>query len=154
MRDSPYKDLPPLERRPDGSLYRMTPAQRKQAASLIRRECCCCECMYSGMEYPLIQGNRLDLDTLCLVEHFKESPLVQETVIDLVRALPDLTVDDRENFLLMLTAPENHLKNAEVTMAQKDRKKCRFSPLFQTRKQEYSYRLCGGGCTPYFFAKI
>ena len=37
MRDNPYKDLPPLERRPDGSLYRMTPAQRKQAASLIRR---------------------------------------------------------------------------------------------------------------------
>ena len=31
MRDNPYKDLPPLERRPDGSLYRMTPAQRKQA---------------------------------------------------------------------------------------------------------------------------
>ena len=43
MIDNPYKDLPPLERRPDGSLYRMTPAQRKQAASLIRRECCCCE---------------------------------------------------------------------------------------------------------------
>jgi len=43
MRDNPYKDLPPLECRPDGSLYRMTPAQRKQAASLIRRECCCCE---------------------------------------------------------------------------------------------------------------
>ena len=42
MRDNPYKDLPPLERRLDGSLYRMTPAQRKQAASLIRRECCCC----------------------------------------------------------------------------------------------------------------
>ena len=43
MRDNPYKDLPPLERRPDGSLYRMTPAQRKQAVSLIRRECCNCE---------------------------------------------------------------------------------------------------------------
>ena len=43
MRDNPYKDLPPLERRPDGTLCRMTPAQRKQAASLIRRECCCCE---------------------------------------------------------------------------------------------------------------
>ena len=38
MRDNPYKDLPPLERRPNGSLYRMTPAQRKQAASLIRLE--------------------------------------------------------------------------------------------------------------------
>ena len=43
MRDNPYKDLPPLERRPDGSLYRMTPAQRKQANALIRRECCNCE---------------------------------------------------------------------------------------------------------------
>ena len=43
MRDNTYKDLPPLERRPDGSLYRMTPAQRKQANSLIRRECCNCE---------------------------------------------------------------------------------------------------------------
>ena len=43
MRDNPYKDLPPLERRPDGSLYRMTPAQRNRRASLIRRECCCCE---------------------------------------------------------------------------------------------------------------
>ena len=39
---------------------------------------------------------------------------MQEAVIDLVRALPDLTVDDRENFLLMLTDPKNHLKNAEV----------------------------------------
>ena len=38
MRNNLYKDLPPLERRPDGSLYRLTPAQRKQAASLIRRE--------------------------------------------------------------------------------------------------------------------
>ena len=43
MRENPYKDLPPLERKPDGSLYRMTPAQKKQAASLIRRECCCFE---------------------------------------------------------------------------------------------------------------
>ena len=43
MRENPYKRLPPIERKQDGSLYRMTPAQRKQAASLIRRECCCCE---------------------------------------------------------------------------------------------------------------
>ena len=43
MRENPYKRLPPLERRPDGSLYRMTPAQRKRANALIRRECCCCE---------------------------------------------------------------------------------------------------------------
>ena len=43
MKNSLYKDLPPLERRPDGSLYRMNPAQRKQANTLIRRECCNCE---------------------------------------------------------------------------------------------------------------
>ena len=59
MRDNPYKDLPPLERRPDGSLYRMTPAQRKQAASLIRRECCCCEdgnCIVLDIGYTLKQS--------------------------------------------------------------------------------------------------
>ncbi len=43
MKENPYKRLPPLERRLDGSLYRMTLAQKKQAASLIRRECCNCE---------------------------------------------------------------------------------------------------------------
>ncbi len=37
MRENPYKRLPPIERKPDGSLYRMTPAQRKQANALIRR---------------------------------------------------------------------------------------------------------------------
>ena len=58
MRDNPYKDLPPLERRLDGSLYRMTPAQRKQAASLIRRECCCCE---DGNCIALDDGGHLHL---------------------------------------------------------------------------------------------
>lgn len=43
MRENPYKRLPPIERRQDGSLYRMTPAQRKQANALICRECCCYE---------------------------------------------------------------------------------------------------------------
>ena len=43
MIENPYKRLPPLERRPDGIPYRMTPVQRKQANALIRRECCNCE---------------------------------------------------------------------------------------------------------------
>ena len=43
MRDNPYKRLPPLEHKPDGTPYCMTPAQRKQANALIRRECCNCE---------------------------------------------------------------------------------------------------------------
>ena len=43
MKENPYKRLPPLERKPDGTPYRMTPAQRKQANALIRRECCNCE---------------------------------------------------------------------------------------------------------------
>ena len=40
MRENPYKRLPPIERKQDSSLYRMTPAQRKRANALIRRECC------------------------------------------------------------------------------------------------------------------
>ena len=43
MKEKPYQHLPPLEHRPDGSPYRMTPAQRKRASSLIRRECCNCD---------------------------------------------------------------------------------------------------------------
>ena len=35
MRENLYKRLPPIEHRQDGSLYCMTPAQRKQANSLI-----------------------------------------------------------------------------------------------------------------------
>ncbi len=40
MRENPYKRLPPIECKQDGSLYRMTPTQRKQANALIRRKCC------------------------------------------------------------------------------------------------------------------
>ena len=43
MKERPYQHLPPLERKLDGSPYRMTPAQRKRANSLIRRECCNCD---------------------------------------------------------------------------------------------------------------
>ena len=54
MRENPYKRLPPIERRQDGSLYRMTPAQRKQANALIRRECCNYE---DGNCMPLDDGD-------------------------------------------------------------------------------------------------
>ena len=43
MKSNPYKNLPSLERKSDGTPYRMTPAQRKRANALIRRECCNCE---------------------------------------------------------------------------------------------------------------
>ena len=54
MRENPYKRLPPIERRQDGSLYRMTPAQRKQANALIRRKCCNYE---DGNCMPLDDGD-------------------------------------------------------------------------------------------------
>ena len=34
------KDLPPIERKPDGTLPRMTPGQRREAVRLIRNLCC------------------------------------------------------------------------------------------------------------------
>jgi hypothetical protein len=34
------KALPPIERKPDGSLPRMTPGQRQKAGKLIRKICC------------------------------------------------------------------------------------------------------------------
>ena len=54
MKENPYKRLPPIERKPDGSLYRMTPAQRKQANALIRRKCCNYE---DGNCMPLDDGD-------------------------------------------------------------------------------------------------
>lgn len=51
MSNSIYKDLPPVEHKQDGSLYRMTTAQHKQAKSLLRRVCCNYE-----------DGNCLELD--------------------------------------------------------------------------------------------
>ena len=54
MRENPYKRLPPIECKQDGSLYRMTPAQRKQANALIRRKCCNYE---DGNCMPLDDGD-------------------------------------------------------------------------------------------------
>lgn len=54
MKNSNNKKLPPLERGSDGSLYRMTPAQRKQASTLIRQECCNC---YDGNCLVLDDGD-------------------------------------------------------------------------------------------------
>jgi hypothetical protein len=51
MRENPYKRLPPIERKQDSSLYRMTPAQRERANALIRREC-----------YNYADGNCIALD--------------------------------------------------------------------------------------------
>ena len=34
MKENPYKRLLPIEHRQDGSLYRLTPVQRKQANAL------------------------------------------------------------------------------------------------------------------------
>ena len=38
MSKRPYQHLPPLEHRPDGSPYRITPPQKRRASGLIRRE--------------------------------------------------------------------------------------------------------------------
>ena len=55
------KDLPPIERRSDGSLPRMTPNQRKRANILIRKICCNyddgnCLLLDDGKECVCVQG--------------------------------------------------------------------------------------------------
>ena len=40
MNNPIYKDLPPVERKRDGSLYRMTPAQHKEAAEKVDNSTC------------------------------------------------------------------------------------------------------------------
>ena len=35
--------VPPMERKPDGSLYRMTPKQHREAVRIITDRCCSCD---------------------------------------------------------------------------------------------------------------
>ena len=46
-----YRSIPPIELNADGSLYRMTPSQRKRGPKLIRHKCCSYD-----------RGNCLELD--------------------------------------------------------------------------------------------
>ncbi|WP_312431044.1 cysteine-rich VLP protein [Lacrimispora sp.] len=50
------KDIKPIERRPDGSLPRMTPGQRRRANALIRRECC----NYDNGSYVIVSSARYE----------------------------------------------------------------------------------------------
>lgn len=62
--------------------------------------------MYDG-DFPLLSGDTIDLSMLNYIEHYRQSPLVQQAVHDLIEKLPQATV---------IGEVENHLKNAEMTM--------------------------------------
>lgn len=49
------------------------------------------ESIYSGT-FPVLEGNRIDLESVQSIEHYAESPLVQKTLRELVHALPETTV--------------------------------------------------------------
>lgn len=62
--------------------------------------------LYDG-DCPLMTGNTIDLATLNNIEHYRQSPLVQQAVHDLIEKMPQATV---------IGEVENHLKNAEMAM--------------------------------------
>lgn len=61
--------------------------------------------IYSGMAFPLVQGNTIDTDALSNVSHYQENPLVQQAVRDLMQELPNAAVLDSQH---------NYLQNAEI----------------------------------------
>lgn len=55
--------------------------------------------MYDDMDFPLVQGNILNLDNLQLVQHYLESSLVRDAVKEIMVELPNLDISDYEGYL-------------------------------------------------------
>lgn len=73
-------------------LYEAIPAERLNAVKGIgfRLES---DGIYDGSEFPILSGNTIDVDSINIVDYFRDSPLVQKAVEDLISALPDKEVE-------------------------------------------------------------
>jgi len=63
--------------------------------------------VYDG-EFGLLSGNIIDADTVNDIQHFRESPLVQLAVRQMITAMPQAELLDRKGFY-------DYLKNAEMS---------------------------------------
>ena len=83
MSKRPYQHLPPLEHRPDGSPYRITPPQKRRASGLIRRECCNCEdgnCLALDDGEPCACVHSISYSLLC--KYFRKAVLPAEPLLE------------------------------------------------------------------------
>ena len=77
-------------------LYPLIPAERMNGIKGIGFELQD-ESGYDG-QFPILSGQTIDVESINSIEQFKNSPLVQKAVSDLIAAMPDMEVEWGERF--------------------------------------------------------
>ena len=71
---------------------------------------------YEG-DFPILNGNTIDVDTINSIAYFRDSPLVQKAVADLIAAMPDARVlqpmQDEEALFLVDDANYLHIQTCD-----------------------------------------
>ena len=65
---------------------------------------------YDG-EFPIVEGRRIDLETINQIPHFRDNPVVQQALADVMAALPDVEVQrpNHDEEMLFLVDGQSYL---------------------------------------------
>ena len=73
-------------------LYHAIPAERMNGIKGIGFEMPEDGSLYGGTTFPILEGNTVDLDMINMIDAFRDNPLVQKAVDDLIAAMPEVEV--------------------------------------------------------------
>lgn len=73
-------------------LYHGIPAERMNGIKGIGFEIPEDGSLYGGTTFPILEGNTVDVDIINMIDAFRDNPLVQKAVEDLIAAMPEVEV--------------------------------------------------------------
>lgn len=94
-------------------LYHAIPAERMNGIKGIGFEMPEDGSLYGGTTFPILEGNTVDLDMINMIDAFRDNPLVQKAVDDLIAAMPEVEVFRMEP--VRQPEPENSQPEAAET---------------------------------------
>ena len=77
-------------------LYHSIPAERMNGIKGIGFELPEDGSLYGGTSFPILEGNTVDVDIINMIDDFRDNPLVQKAVDDLIAAMPEVEVIRQE----------------------------------------------------------
>ena len=90
-------------------LYHAIPAERMNGIKGIGFELPEDGSLYGGTSFPILEGNTIDVDIINMIDDFRDNPLVQKAVDDLIAAMPEVEVLRQEP----VKQPEPEIPQAE-----------------------------------------
>nr|WP_302975064.1 LPD16 domain-containing protein [Enterocloster clostridioformis] len=90
-------------------LYHAIPAERMNGIKGIGFELPEDGSLYGGTSFPILEGNTIDVDIINMIDDFRDNPLVQKAVDDLIAAMPEIEVLRQEP----VKQPEPEIPQAE-----------------------------------------